>query len=132
MGSLRSGRAAREAAVNRLLTFLPHLLALFVGVYSAQALGCRCVEEGGRYSHHQRGNYSFCCPGLSAHQDDIMPSEGYMGDDYPEGCGMDPESSPNLLVCLACGDGECTGEEDFCNCSEDCEQGETGTDSDAQ
>lgn len=52
-----------------------------------------------------------CCPGLTA------VNEGYPLDNGSGRCYLEPYGE---LMCLRCGDGACTGDENICNCPADC------------
>ena len=79
--------------------------------------GANCTTEGDVYSAHEL--HGRCCSGLVNRSLMFVPSDTYEGDDLPEGCGADAVP-PDMMVCLACGDGFCGEGEHFCNCSEDC------------
>lgn len=72
-----------------------------------------CIPEGGEYWGKSYTDY--CCDGLVN-----IPM-----DPFPCDAGQEP-APPDLFWCAACGDAECGLKETFCNCPEDCEDGEVG------
>jgi len=84
-----------------------------------------CFEYGGIYGTCQGDGEliegkvicALCCQDLVAVEPMVETEEIFEG--YPEGCGPG-DAPPSLLVCLACGDGSCSAEENRCSCPEDC------------
>jgi hypothetical protein len=72
-----------------------------------------CIPEGGEFWGKSYSDY--CCDGLMN-----IPM-----DPYPCDAGQEP-APPDMFWCAACGDAECGLMETFCNCPEDCEDGEVG------
>ena len=69
------------------------------------------------YSAHDR--QAHCCKALTNANQEFVPSDSYEGNDLPDGCGV-AAIPPDIMVCIACGDGTCGTAENFCNCPEDC------------
>lgn len=84
-----------------------------------------CTEVGGEYFAKEL--HARCCAGLTNVNAFLVPDPlgTYPGDDLPAGCG-DGGAPPDLMVCVACGDGVCGEAEHVCNCPEDCPPADTG------
>lgn len=96
-------------------------LLLAASLAFALGVGCDCHGEGEDYSAHVRS--ARCCSGLLSVSLDLIPMDDYAGSDaqyYPEGCGSARDVPPDMMVCIACGDGACGAAENFCNCPDDC------------
>ena len=85
-----------------------------------------CFEYGGIYGDCRPAGEliegkvicGFCCEG--SEMVEPMAETDQVYDGYPEGCGPG-ETTPSLLICVACGDGECGEGENRCRCPEDCD-----------
>jgi hypothetical protein len=96
------------------------LQVLLMVTVSCASCGPRCVGLGDEYFAKEDG--AECCDGLRAvsREDGIWKgTTPYPGTDYPPGCGP-TGAPPDLMVCLACGDGACGDDENYCNCPDDC------------
>lgn len=91
---------------------------------SASDSDATCIAEGDEFD--ARTLDTECCSGLVGASLEDIPRDDYTQDDYPKGCGPAEGVPPSLLVCIACGDGVCGLDEHYCNCAEDCAQGEVG------
>lgn len=83
-----------------------------------------CTGEGGKL--FAKSKEERCCAGLVRVSAEDIPRSDYAQDDYPRGCGPRPATPPDLMYCLACGDGVCGLGEHFCNCPADCRSGQLG------
>jgi len=90
----------------------------------AAAAKTACIPEGSKF--FAKSKVEACCSGLVAVSAEDVPRSDYRQDDYPPGCGPKPATPPDLMICVACGDGVCGLEEHFCNCPADCASGKTG------
>jgi hypothetical protein len=72
-----------------------------------------CTPEGGEL--WGKSESAYCCEGLVQTQQD--PYDCDAGEDV---------AGPDGLLCVACGDGACGLMETWCNCPDDCDEGEVG------
>ena len=91
---------------------------------AAAASASACTGEGGKL--FAKSKEERCCAGLVRVSAEDIPRSDYVQDDYPRGCGPRPATPPDLMYCLACGDGVCGLGEHFCNCPADCRSGQLG------
>lgn len=76
-----------------------------------------CVDDGNwLYDDDPRVR---CCAGLHPINPYLFPGQPQVTG-LPAGCTEDPQAPPEGLVCTTCGDGECLGDENYCNCGSDC------------
>lgn len=97
--------------------------AALLFVLSILSFSCgdgNCIAEGETYS--AKAGEARCCEGL-VFLDSVGPSEDGSGiDGLPAGCL--PDGPPDIKQCLPCGNGVCDPDEDYCNCPDDCTQGQ--------
>ncbi|MBN1941642.1 MAG: hypothetical protein JW772_05710 [Candidatus Diapherotrites archaeon] len=76
-----------------------------------------CAEENQEFSKVYVGQYPpECCFGLTAWESGMDTRISIAGTCYETGL----ESGSPVGTCIACGDGNCSGSEDVCNCPADC------------
>jgi hypothetical protein len=75
-----------------------------------------CIREGSAFEGKILA--ALCCPGLVFREPEVISSKPELG--FPDGCASDLRFSPSELICLACGDGICEPDENYCDCPEDC------------
>jgi hypothetical protein len=78
-----------------------------------------CIKDGDVFEAKVLGAY--CCNRIV----DSEKLRGHISSDAPADAGADghgcaPVYPPSVLVCSACGDAQCAGWENRCNCPEDC------------
>jgi hypothetical protein len=93
------------------------VMFIFLSCNNSSESSIPCTQEGGEY--FAKFLEEKCCDNLVPVSAMDVPMKDYPGDDYPPGCGAG-DAPPDLMFCVACGDGVCGLKEQFCNCPADC------------